>query len=197
LPVDEFSTAIGHSKASDLALVLGTSMVVRPACELPSYSYNKNNGNMIICNKQKTPYDEYAKEILRADLDDIFVLLMEELGIEVAKETPEGLPVEKPKLELEKKYNEYLAKHPKKESKQESKQVAVKSDKEDLFKNVLKNQKIVVENKEDENSSISARPNNLLYFSKCENCQFTIPNKATKVVIDQCKVKKFLGIFSN
>ena len=171
LPVAELTTAVEHSKAADLALVLGTSMVVRPACELPSYSYSKNKGNMVICNKQKTPYDSHAASLIHADLDDIFVLLMEELGIEVPDSTPEGLPVSKPKLQLEDKYEK-----------------TQKKEEESFLSSVLKTHKVEIVNKNEANSNISnTRPNSLVYIAKCSDSQFLIPNKAGKVVIDQCK----------
>lgn len=82
LPEKELSKAVEHSKKSDLALVLGTSMRVQPACELP-HKVVKNNGNMVIVNLQKTPYDKYASLIIRERTDKVMSLLMKELGLEI------------------------------------------------------------------------------------------------------------------
>jgi len=54
LPEDEFKKAQKNSGKADLALVLGTSMRVRPACELPLMCHN-NDGNFVLVNLQKTP----------------------------------------------------------------------------------------------------------------------------------------------
>jgi NAD-dependent SIR2 family protein deacetylase len=54
LPEKELNAAIGASNAADLTLVMGTSMRVRPACQLPTYCLD-NEGKMVIVNLQKTP----------------------------------------------------------------------------------------------------------------------------------------------
>lgn len=78
LPQDQYQSALFHSKRCDLALVLGTSMKVSPACNLPEWSY-KNGGHLIICNYQKTPYDKYASVVIRCSTDQFLSLLLEEL----------------------------------------------------------------------------------------------------------------------
>jgi len=85
LPEAEYKMAKEHSQKSDLALVLGTSMRVSPACNLPEHSYH-NKGHLIICNLQKTPYDKYAKIVIHAPTDVVMTKLMEELGLPI----PEG-----------------------------------------------------------------------------------------------------------
>lgn len=54
LPEKELTNAVRESKEADLSIVMGTSMRVRPACELPTYG-KKNGGKMVIVNLQKTP----------------------------------------------------------------------------------------------------------------------------------------------
>jgi NAD+-dependent protein deacetylase sirtuin 6 len=78
LPQDQYQAALYHSKQCDLALVLGTSMKVSPACNLPEWSY-RNSGHLIICNYQKTPYDKYASVVIRCSTDEFLSLLFEEL----------------------------------------------------------------------------------------------------------------------
>ena len=52
LPEKELQKGIDHSSIADLALVLGTSMRVTPACELPVLN---KKGNLVIVNLQITP----------------------------------------------------------------------------------------------------------------------------------------------
>ena len=78
LPSDQFKSALEHSKRSDLAIVMGTSMKVSPACNLPEWSY-RNKGNLIICNLQKTPYDKYAKVVLHCETDLFLAKLFQKL----------------------------------------------------------------------------------------------------------------------
>lgn len=53
LPVSAAQLAVEESNKADLALVLGTSMRVHPACDMPLLA-----DNLVICNLQKTPYDK-------------------------------------------------------------------------------------------------------------------------------------------
>jgi NAD-dependent SIR2 family protein deacetylase len=56
LPVKEYSNAEKESKKCDIALVIGTSMRVQPACILPSLNCGKNKkGDLVIVNLQITP----------------------------------------------------------------------------------------------------------------------------------------------
>lgn len=79
LPEVELDLALKHGDASDLAIVLGTSMQVAPACHIP-YRCSKNNGKLVIVNLQKTSYDDKATKIY-AKTDEFMRLLMEELGL--------------------------------------------------------------------------------------------------------------------
>eukprot|EP01121_Diplochlamys_sp_Union-15-3_P005239 TRINITY_DN15568_c0_g1_i1.p1 TRINITY_DN15568_c0_g1~~TRINITY_DN15568_c0_g1_i1.p1 ORF type:complete len:280 (-),score=34.03 TRINITY_DN15568_c0_g1_i1:5-778(-) len=82
LPPNAIKISREHSSKCDLALVLGTSMRVSPACNLPESSY-KNGGHLVICNLQTTPYDKYASLVIRARTDYVMELLMNELGIKI------------------------------------------------------------------------------------------------------------------
>lgn len=85
LPEKALSEATRQSSMADITLVLGSSMRVAPACELPSKSYKKG-GTFCICNLQKTPFDKHTdKGGLRifAKCDDFMRAVMEELGMEV------------------------------------------------------------------------------------------------------------------
>lgn len=81
LPADQLDTAMDHSSMCDLAIVLGTSMRVEPACELPMM--RKKHGKLIICNLQATPYDSKADLTIHTRTDQLMILLMEKLGISI------------------------------------------------------------------------------------------------------------------
>ena len=68
--------------ASDLCLVMGTSLRVTPAADMPKTTA-ANGGNLIICNLQKTPLDNYATLCIYAKCDDIMELLMKKLGYQI------------------------------------------------------------------------------------------------------------------
>jgi len=83
LPVSELSKADEHARKSKLSLVLGTSMRVSPACNLPIIPIRENKGKLVICNLQKTPYDQEADLRIWAPTDVIFDMLMRELNVEI------------------------------------------------------------------------------------------------------------------
>ena len=52
---EEIMDAVNNSMNADLALVLGTSMKVKPACDFPALNCGKNKfGSLVIVNLQKT-----------------------------------------------------------------------------------------------------------------------------------------------
>ena len=85
LPEHALDLAFEHSKAADLILVLGSSMLVSPACDLPSLSY-KHGGKFSLVNLQKTNYDRVAeKHDLRifGKCDDVLRIVLAELNLSV------------------------------------------------------------------------------------------------------------------
>jgi len=82
LPQVPLSKAIQHSEGGDLAICMGTSLRVSPACNLPVQILN-NGGNLVIWNLQKTPLDTSASLVIHTKCDDGMKLLMQELGIDV------------------------------------------------------------------------------------------------------------------
>ncbi|MBD3255229.1 MAG: NAD-dependent deacetylase [Candidatus Lokiarchaeota archaeon] len=59
LPEDELEEAIKRSMECDVFFVIGSSLVVTPAANMPGIA-KKNGAKLIILNKGKTPYDEDA-----------------------------------------------------------------------------------------------------------------------------------------
>jgi len=74
--------SLHHAYKADLAIVLGTSMLVQPNATYPEVVLRKlPNSNMVIVNLQKTPYDQMASVRLFCTTDCFMELLMKELNI--------------------------------------------------------------------------------------------------------------------
>ena len=82
LPHETLERAYENAHKSDLAIVMGTSMRVSPACELPPKCI-KNGGAMVIVNLQKTPYDSQSGIRIFAKTDRVIEMLMEKLGYKI------------------------------------------------------------------------------------------------------------------
>lgn len=62
------SDAVYHIRNADLLIVVGTSLLVNPAASLIYYFKGEN---LVIINKSPTPYDDYAKLIIRDNLETV------------------------------------------------------------------------------------------------------------------------------
>eukprot|EP01088_Endostelium_zonatum_P021155 TRINITY_DN8173_c0_g1_i1.p1 TRINITY_DN8173_c0_g1~~TRINITY_DN8173_c0_g1_i1.p1 ORF type:complete len:347 (-),score=75.89 TRINITY_DN8173_c0_g1_i1:8-1048(-) len=83
LPENELEKATEQSRLADLTLVIGSSMRVTPACELPRESYSKG-GVFNICNLQKTGYDSDVNGVrVFAKCDEFMREVMACLDIQV------------------------------------------------------------------------------------------------------------------
>ncbi|XP_024369668.1 NAD-dependent protein deacetylase SRT1 isoform X1 [Physcomitrium patens] len=80
LPAKEVNSAWDHTYKADLALVLGSSLKVGPACDMPA-QVGKNGGKLVIVNLQHTPFDGRASLVIHARCDDVLRLLAEELDL--------------------------------------------------------------------------------------------------------------------
>eukprot|EP01113_Clastostelium_recurvatum_P034464 TRINITY_DN4677_c0_g1_i2.p2 TRINITY_DN4677_c0_g1~~TRINITY_DN4677_c0_g1_i2.p2 ORF type:complete len:158 (+),score=27.36 TRINITY_DN4677_c0_g1_i2:587-1060(+) len=88
LPEDHFLRAETNARLADLALCLGTSLQIRPACNLPARATRANGkqtgpGKMVIVNLQKTPQDRHASILIHARCDHVMQMVMHELGIDI------------------------------------------------------------------------------------------------------------------
>ncbi|GMO56443.1 MAG: NAD-dependent protein deacylase [Termitinemataceae bacterium] len=70
LPLDALKEATSHSQKADLMLVLGTSLTVHPAANLPDYTRSAG-GKIVIVNNMATPLDRYAA-LHFDDLESVF-----------------------------------------------------------------------------------------------------------------------------
>ncbi|MGM0431313.1 MAG: SIR2 family NAD-dependent protein deacylase [Spirochaetota bacterium] len=75
LPVQALQEAVAECRKSDLMLVLGSTLVVQPAANLPRYVL-QHGGNIIIVNRGETPLDRYAR-LRFDDLQTVFSFLEE------------------------------------------------------------------------------------------------------------------------
>ena len=63
------STAMREAQQADCCIVLGSSLIVYPAASIPQITL-ENGGKLIIVNKDRTPFDNYADQLLNMDLQE-------------------------------------------------------------------------------------------------------------------------------
>ncbi|KAL9641751.1 hypothetical protein ABK040_007428 [Willaertia magna] len=83
LPKDQFERALENAQKADLAIVIGTSLRVSPACDLPELCKYKKKGKLVIINLQHTPKDIYSDIRIYAKTDKVIEKLMKELNLEI------------------------------------------------------------------------------------------------------------------
>ena len=99
LPIVALQRAFEEGRKADLCLVLGSSLTVSPANEVPEVAVTgkrngegkvkgklgKGRGKLAICNLQSTELDGIADRAIRvrAKTDDFMVQVMEKLGIHI------------------------------------------------------------------------------------------------------------------
>lgn len=83
LPEKPLKLARQHAKKADLCLVLGSSLTVPPACEIPETVGCSRRASLIICNLQDTPLDELAEARIHARTDELMVRVMEKLELPI------------------------------------------------------------------------------------------------------------------
>jgi len=80
LPEDSLVAGFKHSEEADLHIVLGSSLRVSPACEMPRSTVTKG-GKLVIINLQKTPLDQLCAIRIFAKTDQVMKKLMQKLGV--------------------------------------------------------------------------------------------------------------------
>eukprot|EP00698_Gefionella_okellyi_P013523 TRINITY_DN3709_c0_g1_i4.p1 TRINITY_DN3709_c0_g1~~TRINITY_DN3709_c0_g1_i4.p1 ORF type:complete len:394 (+),score=67.84 TRINITY_DN3709_c0_g1_i4:82-1263(+) len=80
LPVAPLRRGEQNAEKSDLHLVLGSSLRVTPAADMPATTAERG-GRLVICNLQTTPLDGVAAMVVRARTDDLLKLVMEGLEL--------------------------------------------------------------------------------------------------------------------
>lgn len=72
----EEARAFKLAASADLALVLGTSMRVSPACNMPRTVFTQNGGKMVLVNRQNTAFEDEMWLHCYASLDLLFELVL-------------------------------------------------------------------------------------------------------------------------
>jgi len=75
----EEARAFKLAASADLALVLGTSMRVSPACNMPRTVFTQNSGKMVLVNRQNTAFEDEMWLHCYSSLDRFFELVFEAL----------------------------------------------------------------------------------------------------------------------
>ena len=79
LPSDELTASFQHARTCDLFVVLGSSLVVSPAADLPGEALEAG-ARLVICNMGETPYDQTCDLRISSDVGDVMQVMLEDLG---------------------------------------------------------------------------------------------------------------------
>lgn len=82
LPEDELEASEKASAEADLAICLGTSLQITPACDIPLKTV-KTGGKLVIVNLQKTPKDKKASLVIHARCDEVMQQLMSRMQLPI------------------------------------------------------------------------------------------------------------------
>lgn len=78
LPYDELEEAARRSERSDVFFVIGSSLVVTPAANMPGYA-RRSGAKLIILNKGDTPYDDVADIRFDSLIEDVLPPIVEKV----------------------------------------------------------------------------------------------------------------------
>lgn len=83
LPEADLNRAYANAEKSDVFIVLGSSLTVTPAGEIPTVPGRKRAPLLAICNLQTTPVDGLADLRVFAESDDLMIRVMAKLDIPI------------------------------------------------------------------------------------------------------------------
>ena len=83
LPVEALERAFANAEAADLCIVLGSSLTVTPASDIPRIVGQKTGANLVIVNLQKTDMDDLAALRIHGKTDRVMEGVMAALGFDV------------------------------------------------------------------------------------------------------------------
>ena len=182
LPVDQYSRAQHHSKNADLCIVMGTSMLVSPANQLPLLN---PDSKLVIINRQKTPFDQYCSVRIFADTDDVLQLLMKELNIPIvlSVENPtETFTISVPPIKHDQNYQESISRIARKANiiqnnhAEDSNPLAAVSRRKTTNFSDLNNQEKIID------ASIAVR-NGLIFLEKCSKLHCKVNVNSSKLIL--------------
>ena len=82
LPEDELQKGFEHAKIADLCIVLGSSLRVYPAADIPG-GMIKRGARVVIVNLQKTPLNKCCAMEIHARIDTLMEGIMKRFGLEI------------------------------------------------------------------------------------------------------------------
>ena len=82
LPEDELENGFRHAEVADLCIVLGSSLRVYPAADIPGKMIERGS-RVVIVNLQKTPLNKKCSMEVHSTIDDLVLGVMKRLGLEV------------------------------------------------------------------------------------------------------------------
>ena len=177
LPDNVLEMAKDRAGKATLSLVLGTSLLVAPANQLPLQNGPKAT-KLVIVNRQKTPFDHLCHIRIFADTDDVLLELSKLLCLDYPTETTDGYAVAVPEVEHGLKYErtmpELLARRKQEEQRYQPKrgQLALEKRSEE---------KIVVD------GSFGLAPSTLLFVNDCSRVECEINSVCAKVILHRVK----------
>lgn len=83
LPAEALEGGFKNAEQSDLCLVLGSSLTVTPAANMPKLVGEKKGGKLVIVNLQKTPLDNLASMRVYAKTDDFMQRVLHYLELPI------------------------------------------------------------------------------------------------------------------
>ena len=81
LPTFELEESYRQAEKSDLIIVLGSSLRVNPAADIPAVAVRRKQ-KLVICNLQKTPLSPYSSLEIHSQIDVMMKGLLKRLGLE-------------------------------------------------------------------------------------------------------------------
>ena len=96
LPDSDLSLSDSHSVLADLSIVMGSTLQIIPAGNMPTYTKKYHStGKLVICNLQPTKQDKKADLNIHTFVDDVMEMLMKNLGLEIPEYNKDEDPVRK------------------------------------------------------------------------------------------------------
>ena len=98
LPEADLILSDGHSTLSELSIVIGSTLQIVPAGNMPAYTKKyqggmKDKGRLVIINLQPTKQDKKADLLIRAFSDTVMTKLFDRLGVKIPSYNPLQDPV--------------------------------------------------------------------------------------------------------
>lgn len=82
LPSFELEESYRQAEKSDLIIVLGSSLRVNPAADIPAVAV-RHKQKLVICNLQKTPLSPYCSLEIHSQIDAVMKSLLQKLSLEI------------------------------------------------------------------------------------------------------------------